>query len=184
MLSMPFPNFWAILFFFCMVLLGVDTQVAINILLYLLLVIFKFVMLECVSNYLEEADIKLFGAAIKPQFLRMIPVIGCFIIGLCTLTRAGFYYFSFMDDYCVGGPLMGLAVVESLVFAYHPTMQKLKPLIFKYTREHIPAYFEMSLKYFATPATILLYIYSSYDLVINKNCFIFLLIFCLDIWAS
>src|SRR5690242_3579534 len=122
-------------------------------------------MLECAANYLEELDIKIFGISPKPQLLRMIPSAGCFIIGICTLTRAGFYYFSFMDDCCVGGPLLGLTVIECAVFAYHPTMKKLKILVQENNGEQIPAYFEWSLKYFATPATALLYAYASYDLV-------------------
>lgn len=122
-------------------------------------------MLECVSNYIEEANPKFFGATIKPQILRLIPTIGCFLIGLCTLTRAGFYYFGFMDDYCVGGPLLGLAAIESFIFAYHPTMNKLRPLVYQYTQEHIPAYFDKTLKYFATPVTTLLYLVATYQLV-------------------
>lgn len=126
-------------------------------------------MLECISAFLADEDIRPFGLRLKAPILRFVPIIGCLICGFCLLTKAGLYYLAFLDNYCATGPMLAMCVLESIIFAFHPGMSEFKQQIPQLTHEEVPEYFETSLKYISTPISTFLFVYSAFSLV-NKFC--------------
>ncbi|KAJ8342754.1 hypothetical protein SKAU_G00326820 [Synaphobranchus kaupii] len=101
---MPFPQIWAVCFFFMVILLGLDTQ---------------FVGVEVVITSIMD----LFPGVLRREgrreiFLLFYCVAG-FLLGLLFVTEGGMYILQLVDSYaCSGTSLISLACTEALVLGW------------------------------------------------------------------
>ena len=100
LLLMDVSPLWAILFFFMLILLGIDSE---------------FGTLEAAIGPLVE--MKLFPK-IRKEILSLVIAVVLFLIGLCMVTGPGFYIFQIFDDYSVTIPLLIIALFECIGIAW------------------------------------------------------------------
>ncbi|KAK2892606.1 hypothetical protein QQF64_035646 [Cirrhinus molitorella] len=99
---LPGPQFWSVLFFFMVLLLGLDSQ---------------FVCVESLATALTD----LFPAVLRKQRELLVLAIAviCFLLGLPFITKGGFYLFTVMDTYGPSGTnLLYIACFEAIVVAW------------------------------------------------------------------
>ncbi|XP_058628104.1 sodium- and chloride-dependent GABA transporter 2-like isoform X3 [Onychostoma macrolepis] len=99
---LPGPQFWSVLFFFMVLLLGLDSQ---------------FVCVESLATALTD----LFPGVLRKR--RELLVLGiaviCFLLGLPFITEGGFHLFTVMDTYGPSGTnLLFIACFETIVVAW------------------------------------------------------------------
>ena len=82
--KMYLPNQWVFLFFFTMVLLGIDTQ---------------FANVEVVSCYIDDLKPKWKGKLMSIQSTKLISCLFLFAVGVIQCTEGGFYIFLVYDNY-------------------------------------------------------------------------------------
>ena len=121
--------------------------------------------MEGVSSYLEDDNFEIMGHRLTAPTIRFVVACCCFIVGFILLTRAGVYWFEFYDTYCATGPMLLLCVTETIVFAFHPAIEKIKGKIWEETQEYVPAYFTPALKYVTIPVSAFLFVYAYISLV-------------------
>uniref|UniRef100_A0A673IX14 Transporter n=1 Tax=Sinocyclocheilus rhinocerous TaxID=307959 RepID=A0A673IX14_9TELE len=99
---LPGPQFWSVLFFFMVLLLGLDSQ---------------FVCVESLATALTD----LFPGVLRKRrelLVLQIAVI-CFLLGLPFITKGGFHLFTVMDTYGPSGTnLLFIACFETIVVAW------------------------------------------------------------------
>lgn len=99
---LPGPQFWSVLFFFMVLLLGLDSQ---------------FVCVESLATALTD----LFPAVLRKrrELLVLAIAVICFLLGLPFITKGGFHLFTVMDTYGPSGTnLLFIACFETIVVAW------------------------------------------------------------------
>ncbi|XP_022258342.1 sodium- and chloride-dependent glycine transporter 2-like [Limulus polyphemus] len=97
---MPVSILWALLFFFMLFLLGIDSQ---------------FAMVETVITFVFDQFPK--TRAFKPTVVIVISIV-LFLCGLPLTTNGGVYILEVIDAYAAGWPYMFIGLLECLVVAY------------------------------------------------------------------
>lgn len=88
--SMPYPNVWSIVFFSCIILLGIDTQ---------------FGLIEGIAGTIEDAfygDLQILGFQFNVSSTRLFICVLNGFIGIIYCTDIGFYLLNFVDNYATG----------------------------------------------------------------------------------
>uniref|UniRef100_A0A672M2I7 Transporter n=1 Tax=Sinocyclocheilus grahami TaxID=75366 RepID=A0A672M2I7_SINGR len=96
---LPGPQFWSVLFFFMVLLLGLDSQVW----------------------FLATALTDLFPGVLRKrrELLVLLIAVICFLLGLPFITKGGFHLFTVMDTYGPSGTnLLFIACFETIVVAW------------------------------------------------------------------
>uniref|UniRef100_A0A673IJI8 Transporter n=1 Tax=Sinocyclocheilus rhinocerous TaxID=307959 RepID=A0A673IJI8_9TELE len=99
---LPGPQFWSVLFFFMVLLLGLDSQ---------------FVCVESLATALTD----LFPGVLRKrrELLVLLIAVICFLLGLPFITKGGFHLFTVMDTYGPSGTnLLFIACFETIVVAW------------------------------------------------------------------
>uniref|UniRef100_A0A671SCG2 Transporter n=1 Tax=Sinocyclocheilus anshuiensis TaxID=1608454 RepID=A0A671SCG2_9TELE len=99
---LPGPQFWSVLFFFMVLLLGLDSQ---------------FVCVESLATALTD----LFPGVLRKrrELLVLKIAVICFLLGLPFITKGGFHLFTVMDTYGPSGTnLLFIACFETIVVAW------------------------------------------------------------------
>uniref|UniRef100_A0A9J7X110 Transporter n=1 Tax=Cyprinus carpio carpio TaxID=630221 RepID=A0A9J7X110_CYPCA len=99
---LPGPQFWSVLFFFMVLLLGLDSQ---------------FVCVESLATALTN----LFPGVLRKrrELLVLKIAVICFLLGLPFITKGGFHLFTVMDTYGPSGTnLLFIACFETIVVAW------------------------------------------------------------------
>ncbi|XP_026080673.1 sodium- and chloride-dependent GABA transporter 2 [Carassius auratus] len=99
---LPGPQFWSVLFFFMVLLLGLDSQ---------------FVCVESLATALTD----LFPGVLRKrrELLVLAIAVICFLLGLPFITKGGFHLFTVMDTYGPSGTnLLFIACFETIVVAW------------------------------------------------------------------
>lgn len=102
--TLPYPQLWAVLFFFMLIMLGLDSGMG---------------GLECVITGLMDE----FGATFKRwhlsrQIVALI-IVGCsFLIATTNLTPGGIYVFHWLDTYSAGLALLSSALLEAVAVGW------------------------------------------------------------------
>ncbi|XP_031549325.1 sodium- and chloride-dependent GABA transporter 2-like isoform X2 [Actinia tenebrosa] len=100
MLLMDVSPLWAILFFFMLILLGIDSE---------------FGTLEAAIGPI--IDLKLFPK-VRKEFLTLIIAVILFLFGISMVSGPGFYIFQIFDDYSVTIPLLVIALFQCIGVAW------------------------------------------------------------------
>ena len=129
---MPLPHFWAIIFFFMIFLLGIDSQFVTcesgtitdqrgRVFSIFLL----FLVLTATLDKLDEwYDLNPKRRKIRREVVVAIYVLISFTVGLLMTTRAGFYIFNIFDGYVCGAlPLLLICIFQltTVLFGYRTT---------------------------------------------------------------
>jgi len=104
--DMPYPNVWCVLFFACLVLLGIDTQ---------------FGLIEGIAGTIEDAyygDLTIFGHKFTIQSTRLLVCGLNGFIGVFYCTDIGFYLLNFVDTYGTGLGFIITAFFEIWYFCW------------------------------------------------------------------
>ena len=122
--TMIWPNLWVVLFFFTMILLGIDTQ---------------FALVETFCFFTEDLLVKFGKHQILPEKVRMYICILIFIIGLPIATGGGTYIIDMMDTFGYSIPASFINLFQVYIWVkitdFDSGMQKL----FAQTRESFPS---------------------------------------------
>lgn len=122
--TMIWPNLWVVLFFFTMILLGIDTQ---------------FALVETFCFFTEDLLVKFGKYQILPEKVRMYICILIFIIGLPIATGGGTYIIDMMDTFGYSIPASFINLFQVYIWVkitdFDSGMQKL----FAQTRETFPS---------------------------------------------
>nr|XP_014353038.1 PREDICTED: sodium- and chloride-dependent GABA transporter ine-like isoform X2 [Latimeria chalumnae] len=96
--TMPFAPMWAILFFFMLLCLGVDSQ---------------FAMVEVmVTSLMDGFGKRLLQFLKHKEFVVLVVCFAAFVLGIPNVTQGGIYFFQLMDHYTAVVSLMFLAFFE------------------------------------------------------------------------
>jgi SNF family Na+-dependent transporter len=98
---MPFSNLWLFIFFFCLVLIGIDSQ---------------FGIVENLGYYVQTWKIKYKGRRIKPEMERLLVCFVVMCIGVPISTRAGQYIISVMNNFSFFIPLAFTNLFNIFIF--------------------------------------------------------------------
>ena len=99
-LLMDVSPLWAILFFFMLILLGIDSE---------------FGTLEAAIGPIME--LKIFPN-MRKELLTLLVAVILFLFGLCMVSGPGFYIFQMFDDYSVTIPLLVIALFQCIWVAW------------------------------------------------------------------
>mmetsp|Transcript_3907 Transcript_3907/g.3322 ORF Transcript_3907/g.3322 Transcript_3907/m.3322 type:complete len:183 (-) Transcript_3907:82-630(-) len=144
---MPGANLWSIIFFVCMLFLGIDSQ---------------FALIEGVSGHFEDNKIKIFGKVWSPEMYRLGVILLNALVGFIFNFTGGFHFMEVFDQYATVVPLMVAAVGEVYIFTKIYSIEKLEAEVHDHTGERFPAYVVFALRYILAPVLILLIVCSFY----------------------
>ncbi|CAG0925071.1 unnamed protein product, partial [Notodromas monacha] len=137
--KMPLPTLWAMLFFFMLLCLGLDSQ---------------FAMVEVVITSLTDA----YGAWIKKWLKKhelLVLVVCClsFLCGLPNVTEGGIYYFQLIDHYAASVSIMYLTFFEVIAVCWFYGAGRLARNCLEMTG-HLPSLYFQFCWWFASPLLI------------------------------
>ena len=98
---MSMPNLWIIVFFFTMILLGIDTQ---------------FALVETFCYFIEDLSAKFRRKHLDPQLVRGSICFLTFVIGLPVCTQGGMYVIGMMDTFLYAIPASVTNLLQVLVW--------------------------------------------------------------------
>ncbi|XP_048750507.2 sodium- and chloride-dependent taurine transporter-like isoform X2 [Ostrea edulis] len=102
--QMPLPQLWAILFFFMLFLIGIDSQ---------------FVMVEAALGHVSDMFPRLFYKVKGRMILSVVACVIWFVIGLSMVSRGGMYVFQLFDYYSAAGMvLLWVCFWEAIVIGW------------------------------------------------------------------
>ncbi|XP_028405656.1 sodium- and chloride-dependent GABA transporter 2-like [Dendronephthya gigantea] len=101
LLQLDVPQLWSILFFFMLILLGIDSE---------------FGTLEASVGPL--IDLGLFPKTWRREICAAVVVVFLLLVGLCMVAGNGFYVFQIFDDNCATIPLLVIALFECIAVAW------------------------------------------------------------------
>lgn len=133
LLRMPQAGLWTFLLYLMLFLIGFQSE---------------FILLESITAYFIEANIKFKNIYLKPLHIRILVVLACFILGLILSTRGGFYYFEIFDRYGVVTNIITVATIELVVMGWHPAVVQLQNLVLGFTGEGATQYLKKVTKYY------------------------------------
>uniref|UniRef100_A0A1B6CQI5 Transporter n=2 Tax=Clastoptera arizonana TaxID=38151 RepID=A0A1B6CQI5_9HEMI len=127
MAKMPFSNFWAILFFFMLLCLGLNSQ---------------FAIVEVVVTSIQDA----FPNFIKRKLVchEILVLVVCFVsflLGLPNIMQGGIYFFQLMDHYIVSTSIVYIAFFEVLAIAWIYGTDRLSKVVQHMTGRYPSLYF-------------------------------------------
>ena len=129
---LPFTRFWLFLFFFSMILIGIDSQ---------------FALLEILGFILIDFKFKWKGKLISEKILRLFVCIFFMIFGIIFSTRKGFTILTFFSNYVVFLPISFSSFINYHVFYKNGNFKKnMKNLKF-FMNEEIPNWIFFCLEY-------------------------------------
>uniref|UniRef100_A0A1B6KRM4 Transporter n=1 Tax=Graphocephala atropunctata TaxID=36148 RepID=A0A1B6KRM4_9HEMI len=139
MAHMPFSNFWAVLFFFMLLCLGLNSQ---------------FAIVEVVVTSLQDA----FPNWIKRNLVchEILVLVICFIsfiFGLPNIFQGGIYFFQLMDHYVVTTSIIYIALFEVIAICWLYGTDRLSRVIQHMTNHYPSLYFRVCWS-FAAPVLI------------------------------
>ncbi|XP_041075891.1 sodium- and chloride-dependent neutral and basic amino acid transporter B(0+) isoform X1 [Polyodon spathula] len=98
--QLPVSPLWAVLFFFMLITLGLDSM---------------FAFIETIKTTLQDEFPQLRSKGIHVTIALCAT---CFLLGLPCVTRAGIYWVNFIDHFCAGWAILIAAVLELIGISY------------------------------------------------------------------
>lgn len=98
---LPFTRFWLAIFFFMLVLIGIDSQ---------------FATVDMMAYLLQNFNFKYKGQPIREEILKLFLCGILALLGFVFSTRRGFYYLSFVDSYVIALPLAFINFLNYFIF--------------------------------------------------------------------
>ncbi|XP_014254300.1 sodium- and chloride-dependent GABA transporter ine isoform X2 [Cimex lectularius] len=149
MSKMPFSSFWAVLFFFMLLCLGLNSQ---------------FALVEVVVTSFQDG----FPNWIKKKLVcheLLVLVVCCisFILGLPHITQGGIYFFQLVDHYAVSNSVMCIAFFEVIAIAWCYGAERLSKNIHRMSGERPYFYFKVCWSVAAPSLILCLWIFSIID---------------------
>ncbi|RZF34373.1 hypothetical protein LSTR_LSTR008912 [Laodelphax striatellus] len=125
--KMPFANFWAVLFFFMLLCLGLNSQ---------------FAIVEVVVTSLQDG----FPHWIKRHLVCreiLVLVVCCisFVLGLPNITKGGIYFFQLIDHYAVTNSIIYIALFEVIAVSWLYGVNRLSENVHHMTNRYPSMYF-------------------------------------------
>lgn len=137
--TMAGKNFWAIIFFLMLVILGVDT-------------VFGF--LDYTMEFLLDA-FPVILTKMRKEIFCIYVCFGCFICSLMFVTDSGYYVFNLFDAYSCGISLYFCLIMECIVIGWIFGIEKLSIIAKRTTGEDIPKVVIYLVKFFIPAFTML-----------------------------
>ena len=123
---LPGSNIWAILFFFMLILVGLDSIFG----------IFDFMSSFILSEY------PVIRKKIRKETFSLIMVCIFFTLSLVLFcTKQGIHVFEMFDHYAVGMPLLFMLIAQTIFIGYIFGLDRLSDLLYQNTGERIPVFF-------------------------------------------
>ncbi|KAL1140435.1 hypothetical protein AAG570_000367, partial [Ranatra chinensis] len=149
MSKMPFSNFWAVLFFFMLLCLGLNSQ---------------FAIVEVVVTSIQDG----FPNWIKKNLLchEILVLVVClvsFLFGLPHVTQGGIYFFQLVDHFAVSNSIMYIAFFEVVAVAWFYGADRLSADIERMTSIRPVLYFKFCWNFAAPVLIMCVLIYSLID---------------------
>jgi SNF family Na+-dependent transporter len=138
--SFPLPRLWLSLFFFTIILLGIDSQIA---------------LLETISDFLKDISSTsmlrepLVGPNKEHGKYRLWSCVFVFVCGVCFSTPIGFSLISFLNRFCTMLPTSITLILDIYVFYFKDDFYKLTDQLRKQTGEIFSNFSHFSLKFIA-----------------------------------
>lgn len=148
---MPLPNLWNALFFFMIILLGIDSQ---------------FSCMEAVSTVIIDAYPRHFVKKYSRELLVGVMTVAYIIIGIPFMLQGGIYLFELFNNYAVGGiSMLWLTVVEAVAIGHVYGADKFVDDIQLMIGYKVPRYFKICVMYISPVLTscICLYYFVRYS---------------------
>ncbi|XP_067945396.1 sodium- and chloride-dependent taurine transporter-like [Watersipora subatra] len=101
--NMPFAPFWSVIFFFMVILLGLDTE---------------FVHQEGLVAAIVDVFPTYLGKGYRRTIFTCLSCIVCYLMGLCMVTEGGMYVFQIFDFYSGSRILLLVALFECIAVAH------------------------------------------------------------------
>lgn len=102
--TMALPNLWLFVFFFNLILIGIDSQ---------------FGLVETVSYFFEDLKLRYSGEELKPQHVKAAVCLCLCLLGLPIATRGGTYVIELLDTFAFALPNTLVVLMEVLVWGMH-----------------------------------------------------------------
>ena len=120
---MAFPSFWVVLFFFTMILIGIDTQ---------------FALVETLCYFVEDLLVKAGHHALDPTLLRGLICLLLFLLGLPVATGGGSYVIALLDTFGYAIPAALVNLLQVLIWVRCTDFEKGMRALFERTQEELP----------------------------------------------
>eukprot|EP01017_Pseudomicrothorax_dubius_P032214 TRINITY_DN4195_c0_g2_i4.p2 TRINITY_DN4195_c0_g2~~TRINITY_DN4195_c0_g2_i4.p2 ORF type:complete len:231 (+),score=25.58 TRINITY_DN4195_c0_g2_i4:980-1672(+) len=159
---LPFPSFWAILFFLMLIFLGLDTQ---------------FAFVECISGTLEDEKLSIGGVQLKPIVQRILICLAIIIGGLPLLTDVSLHLLKLYDTFSMDAPLTGVVTIEIFIYSMDYSLERLANDIKAKTDQIVPRFIIFLLDKVSLPLYTILFLVALYSLIFHDTVG-------LPIWAA
>lgn len=134
--TMMYPNLWVMIFFFTLILIGIDTQ-------------FGFV--EAITYFIEDLKLTWKGQEIREEYLKLATCIGIYILGLPVATRGGQYVLSVLDIFGFAIPASMGVLLSAYVWVKRTQLHLLIGQMTTCTKEEFPTFFVWCLDKLSIP---------------------------------
>mmetsp|Transcript_29075 Transcript_29075/g.43834 ORF Transcript_29075/g.43834 Transcript_29075/m.43834 type:complete len:226 (+) Transcript_29075:930-1607(+) len=145
MTTLSMSNFWSILFFLMLLLIGIDTVFG----------MFDFIIAYC-WDFFELKN------RMKKQMLVLIITSFICLCNVLFVTNNGWWFYALFSKHVGSFSLIFVLLAETYVIAYGFGFDNLDAIMYKKTGERIPNIYKILIKYFAVPAMTLILLHSIY----------------------
>mmetsp|Transcript_24552 Transcript_24552/g.38085 ORF Transcript_24552/g.38085 Transcript_24552/m.38085 type:complete len:193 (+) Transcript_24552:1109-1687(+) len=146
MTTLTLSNFWSLLFFSMLLLMGIDSIFG----MYDFLIAYGWDFIPGLRNKMRK------------EVFVLILVIGFFLNGLLFITNNGWWWFNLFNSYACGDCLMMVLVFETCIIAVYLGFDKFDALLYARTGELTPRYLKFCILYISIPMMTGLLAYAMY----------------------
>jgi len=147
--QLPLPQLWAVIFFFMLVILGIDSQ---------------FAMVEVVITSVKDSfEHVLSTKSVRHEFVVLFVCLVSFLAGLPNLFEGGIYFFQIIDYYTAAISLMYIALFETIAIVWLYGVRRLSANIEDMTGRKPSIIFRICWMFVSPVLILVIWVFTLYD---------------------